>query len=265
METEIKTINVEEGYKAAVVLMTTARRIAETLKPKFETRGGVDYNPFGGFTDSLENEIMKLREELIKITADKYKNLYMPNVKPDVDFKKLMDTEAGDQDFTEDVIQSWFENATKDKAALEHQSLGHLQHVASPLIPHRDEEGEWGKPKNPETLVKGHFLRLHAYTWDSQFKSISAYTMWEPLEALDKLISAAAGDYNVIDAEPMLNLCQHSNTRDPPEFYKKAEVSHPIVKSFRFYKNDSFEIEFKTPEQAEAVARLLLSPFSEEA
>ncbi len=266
METEIKTLNIDEGYKATMDLLLTARRVADMVKPEFEKALAKEYNPFVEFQDSLESEALKLREHLINLTAAKYRTQYMPNVKPDTDFKKLMDTEAGKRGFLEDVIKCWFENAIKDKKALELQSLEHLQQEVSQLIPYGNHEGGWGKPKNPEALVKGRFLRLRAYTWDSRLKYVSAYNIWEALTALDKLISVAAGEYSTITTEPLLNLRIHTNTTEPTDFYKKITAndlqhSHPTVKSFRFYKNDSFEVEFKTPAQAEAVARLLLLPF----
>jgi len=260
METEMKTISIDEGYGDVEALLVTAQTVINRVKPEFEPEIETGYNPFESFKNNLETETSKLREHLIDMAAAKYRNQYMPNAKPDVNFKKLMDTEAGKREFSDGVIKRWFEKATANREGLALQCLRHLQQEASPLIPSGTYEGEWGKPKHPEILVKGRFLRLHAYTWDTQFKSVSAYRMWEPLEALDKLISVGTGKCGLIDAESMLNLRVYANTREPLDLYKKTEVKHPTVKSFRFYKNDSFEIEFKEAIYALAAAKLLVSP-----
>jgi len=185
----------------------------------------------------------------------------MPNAKPDADFSKLMDGEAGEQNFREGVIKAWFEKATADKKALAKESLRQLQDKADYFVPSVSDPvtGYWGKPKDAKALVRGRFLRLHAYTWDSRFESVQAWNLWEHLPALDKVINVASGLDDPATAECRLPLLhEHIRIKEPEEFYQRVEVFHPSVKSFRFYKNGRFEIEFKTEDQAARVAELLL-------
>jgi len=252
----VRNIDVDTAYRAVVTITTTGRTVSEAVKGEFEG----SYNPFESYSRHLEQEKIDLRKNLIERTVEKYKSQYMPNAKPDADFGKLMDGEAGEQDFQEGVIKAWFEKATADKKALAKESLRQLQYEAGRLLRYvHDETGHWGKPKDPKTIIKGRFLKLHAYTWDTRWKSISTYNLWGELSALDKIISVSAEIDDLVNAQTHLGaLYEHLRVREPSEFYKKIEVSHPTVKSFRFYKNGNFEIEFKVEGQATKAAELLL-------
>lgn len=251
-------MELDKAYKKVQRINKQLKELAEVLKPQFPEYG----NPFEHVTGVLSRSMAELRKSLIERAVDRCWRQYMPNAKPDVDFKKLMDEKAGEDGFRESVIERWFKRATASTESLKAQSLQHLKDVASRLVPSGYYKGVWGPPKHVKELVKGRFLRLRCYTWDSgKYGGLRTFHGTDQVTALEKLIAIATERKNPIDVEGgAVGIYHHMFwERDPAEFYKKVEVDHKAVKSFRFFKNGALQIEFKTERQAKKVAKLLIS------
>lgn len=70
------------------------KKLAEAIKPQFGERYR---NPFESLCYTFERGLAELRKDLIEDTVSKFRFKYMPNSKPDIDFKKLMDEKVGEQ------------------------------------------------------------------------------------------------------------------------------------------------------------------------
>lgn len=255
-------LELDKAYRKVQRTAEQLGNLAEVLGPQF----GEYSNPFKDVAYRLNHAMMDLRKSLIEKAAESYRCRYMPNAKPDVDFKKLMDEKAGEDRFRESVISRWFLKVASDRKNLRAQSLKELQDKASRLVPygyHMEKGREvWGKPRSVKELVKGRVLRVKVYTWDSgKYGGLRTYHHTEQVLALEKLIAVATERKNPTyvkgDTVGIHNHLWHE--RDPVEFYKKQEVSHKAVKSFRFFKNGTLTIEFKTERDARKVAKLLLA------
>lgn len=255
-------MELDKAYRKAQRVVEQIKDLAEAVKPQFR-----EYmNPFEKVARHLSHSMAELRKGLIEETVYRCQREYMPNAKPDVDFKKLMDEKAGEDGFREAIIERWFMRVAANRKNLRAQSLQALQDISSKLVPygyHMEGSREvWGKTKSAKELVKGRFLRLRCYTWDgSKYGGLRTYHAMDEAAALEKLIAVATQRKNPIDVQgDAVGISHHLwHERDPVEFYKKQEVTHRSVKSFRFFKNGTLQIEFKKERDARKVAKLLLA------
>ena len=187
---------------------------------------------------------------MIDSTIRFYHKKHLPNanIPSSNKFVELMDEAVGEDQFRASVIEDWFKEQRDEGAET---SLETIKASARGLGPYR--------VKQIDELVNGRYLTLRAHTWSYECASVDSRTNDE-LVALEKLIEIAFNDADPVNVTRTGVFTNHTRQswygRDG--FYSKQSPFNPDVKSFRFFKNSNLKIEFKTNEDAEKVARLLL-------
>lgn len=248
----------EDAYNSFKDMLEKTKEIAEEMK------AALQYSPFDHLPFIMEHELRDIRKRLIDNAVSKFRNKYMPNAKPDADFSKLMDQQAGELGFKEDVIESWFLYRFTDKQLLAKMSLENLLDLSRAFVPYdRDEKHEFGLLKDWHKLLdeKDSVLVLHAYTWsaDRYTKGVSySVNSRGEYNALEKLIEAVTSSQDIVTVRASW-LTDHlgRTQRDAAAFYGRHNVAHGAIKAFEFFKNGTLRIWFKQPDQARAIARTL--------
>jgi len=251
-------ITPEEAYNSLLSMLEKSKKIAEEMK------AALTYSPFDHLPFIIEHELRDIRKRLIDQAVAKFRNKYMPNAKPDADFSKIMDQQAGELGFKEDVIESWFLYRFTDKQLLVKMSLENLLDLSRAFVPYDyDEKHEWGLLKDWHRLLdeKDSVLVLHAHTWsaDRYTKGVSySLNSRGEYEALEKLIEAVTSSQDIVTVRASWLTDHIGKTRqDAAAFYGRHNVTHGAVRAFEFFKNKTLRIWFKQPDQARAIARTL--------
>ena len=239
-------------WEKAVSFMTRVSAAAEDLKKDLPQEEEEKYwTPFSDYQVTIAKAAKEFREKLIDRTIRFYHKRHLPNAEIPASYKfvELMDEAVGEDRFRASVIEGWFK---EQRAKGAETSLETMKASARGLRP-------W-HVKELDQLVKGRYLTLRAHTWSSSFGHTVSRTNDE-LVALEKLIEIALNDadpVNVTGTGVFTNHTRQSWYGREDGFYSKQSPFDPDVKSFRFFKNGNLKIEFKTNEDAEKVARLLL-------
>jgi len=257
--------DLDDTYNRVLELQRQAERIAEEAGPIFAAyseRAQYKFNPFRDVIRELRRAREELRISLIRFTAEQQRERLTPNLKPDVDFNKLMDQEAGEEGFREDVITTWFLFKVSDPEALKRESVERLRDLARRLIPYGRGPQGWGLVTEISAIQDGRRLRLKAYTWDAHLEMVNTWTYHDgELAALERIIDVATKGTDptrVSTTWGLSDFLAHTSVNDPSTFYLKVQVHHPAVTAFRFFKNGTLIIEFQTEEQARKAAALIL-------
>ena len=239
-------------WEKAVRFVTRVSEAAEDIKKDLPPEE--DFDPFDDYQTVIARAAKEFREKLISKAIRVYHKKYLPNaeIPSSTTFVELMDEAVGEDQFRASVIEGWFKEQMAKGAET---SLETMKASARGLRPYH--------VKELDQLVKGRYLTLRAHTWSSSFEhaSIDSRTN-EGLYALEKLIEIVLNDADPVYVEWTGVFTNHTrqNWYRRDGFYtKQSPHSYSTdVKSFRFYKNGNLKIEFKTQDDAEKVARLLL-------
>ena len=240
-------------WEKAVSFVTRVSAAAEDLKKDLPQEEEY-YSPFGDYQKAIARAAKEFREKLIYRTIRFYHKKHLPNanIPSSNKFVELMDEAVGEDQFRASVIEDWFKEQRNEGAET---SLETIKASARGLRPYF--------VKQLDELVNGRYLTLRAHTWSSgsyEHASVDSRKTRE-IVALEKLIEISLHDADPVNVTGTGVFTNHTRQswygRDG--FYSKQSPFNPDVKSFRFYKNGNLKIEFKTPEDAEKVARLLFS------
>jgi len=244
----------QEAYQQLLTLLDTVKNIEEEMK------GCFDYSPFNYLAGKIKAEIRDIRAKLISYAIEKHRKQYTPNIKPDVNFDKMMKEAYGELAFNAALIEDWFITQTQDKENLRARSLEQLISQARRFVPYSSDGQEWGPLKDWQKLASGNILTLRAYSWSAYQSinySLNAEGDFNTLEKIVDLVTLQAGDPATISGGSWISKHITDTRQDPEQFYGRHSARHPAAQAFQFFKNDKVKIWFKQPEQAEAVAKTL--------
>ena len=250
-----KFVTPTEAYQQVKSAVDLIRLTVEQTKELYGQYG----NPFS-VEFEVEHIFTLLRGKTIRSSVESFRKQYTPNLQVEQgDFLKLMDEKAGKEEFSEAILEEWFKAKAEAKDSLTQESLHDLRNKANQILPVI--WGSWERRRSEENdIVEGQTLILKAYTWDKSYGkgSVRLWKYVDSILALEKLIAVSEGQ-DPITARAEIGITNiTSEQRRPDLFYAKHEPNHSVVKSFKFYKNGKFTVEFKTREQARKVACLLL-------
>lgn len=246
----------EQAYNELLKIHARAQEIKEQVKDQFK------YSPFDYLPGKIEQELKDIRKKLVDREAARCREIYTPNLKPDVDFVKLMNEKTGDLEFEPGLIINWFESLFHAKEQLREKSLEQIIKAARSYVPYTSDGQEWGPLKDPQKILSGRILVLKCFSWGS-YNSISYHLNAEgqmgALEALIDIVTLPGRDPATVKPWAWISSHVAARRQDPERFYGKHSANHPAVQAFQFFKNDKLKIWFKRAEQAEKVARALVS------
>lgn len=258
----LEVLTTEEAYAKLLKLYAKAEAICTKMKARFQ------YSPFDYLPGKIERELKDIRKRLIEMSVARLQKQYMPNAKPNVDFMKLMDERAGEIGFREQVIEAWFQDETANKQQLTEKSFQDILTAARNLLPYmRGANGDYGACRDANEILNGDMIELMAYSWRSASSyvpgsisySLNHRGQFNALEKLIDLVTLPGRDAATVKPQPWITDHIMRTRSDPSAFYGKHTASHACVKAFQFFKNNKLKMWFKTKEQAEAVAKTLVS------
>lgn len=249
-------ITPEEAYNKLLIIQGRIEEIEKQMKDQFE------YSPFNYLAGKVQSELRDIRKKLIGREASTCRQKYTPNLKPNVDFVKLMNEKAGDPEFNPEIIEAWFKGQAQDKQQLAKKSLEQIISAVRSYVPYTSNGQPWGPTKNLKQLISGNILILRCFSW-SAYNSISYHLNGNgevnALEKLIDLVTLHGGDPATISGGHWISNHITHNRNEPKSFYGRHSSTHPAVQAFQFFKNDKLKIWFKRSEQAEAVAQALVN------
>jgi hypothetical protein len=252
----------EKAYEQLLTLHGTMKLIAKDMQPFFK------YSPFEYLPGKVLTEIQDIRAKLIENRAEHFRQLYTPNMKPQVDFQKLMKEKCGEFGFKESVIEEWFKAQAQDGQQLSSQSLEQILHATRHLVPYRTQGGEWGYERDWQQLIdklNPRVLVLRCYSWNGgHYSSGINYHLNEngelnALESLVDIVTQPGTDPATVKPQPWISSHAERARQDAEQFYGKHLVAHLPVLAFQFFKNEKLLVWFRSDREAEAVARMLTS------
>jgi len=248
------------AYEELLTLWAECRGVCDDVKGQFT------YSPFEYLPGKIKAELQDIRARLIEIRAEHFRQLYTPNLKPPVDFKKLMTEWRGELGFQEDLIEEWFKQQAQNKQQLSTQSLEQILHATRHLVPYRSQGGEWGLERDWRELIdkaNPRVLVLRCYSWsNARYTGGVNYNLnsngeLNALESLVDVVTIPDTDPATVKPQPWISAHLQRTRNNAEEFYGKHLTAHLPVLAFQFFKNEKLLVWFRTAQEAENVARML--------
>lgn len=239
----------------------SSKKIADTLAKQFkdpddDTR--FDYSGADQFHRSCVDALKELKTRAVHLYVSRVRAKHLPNLDLSAQQDKLptlMDA-FDDTHFDAYIIASALLALVAQRAGL---SLSELEKNARELLPYVSYNNKHGPACQPEQILDGKRLKLRAYLhhFINEY-SISSETL-EQVEALDQLSTVV-----LTNADPATVKCK---VAERLHYGRGADISRKIsvgdgisgLVAIRFFKNGNFIAEYASPEEAEKVAKALVS------
>jgi len=247
--------------KIASVLNTIeqAEKEFEKLNPK--TEGGFYYSPFGVCYD-FERNVGEIRRRLTNYVVNRIHKSLCPNLElDDGKIAEFVEQNGFDAQAIEDFIRSEFLPTADNETVIQ------LLTQAKNLLPWVSDGSEWGdrhRANKVADILSGKKIRLHAYLTSSySFNRDKVQTYGgsaSELRALEKIIEIKLEKVAPQKAgSSIFDNLFYVYGDNAQGFFRLHRISGEVIKKIRPFKNDNFDIGFKTEEQAQTIAKLLTS------
>jgi len=217
-----------------------------------------------GFSDSFFRDCVTALEELRTRVVHRYVAMVQKKHLPNLDlssyedkFPKLMDAFSHTH-FDAYMMAAKLKELTEKRSTL---SLSELQKDAKELLPYVTDLMGWsyghGPANKPEQILDGKRLRLRAYfSLIGEYSSVD-YKIVNQIEALDQFSTVVLTNADPATVRSSVSTIVYSR-RGPRQIFQKILIGGSVT-AIRFYKNGTFIAEYASPEDAEKVAKALVS------
>jgi hypothetical protein len=249
---------VESANKSFAKLIE-ARTALKEASDMFVAMNGESGNPFSHAAWEFDRAINTVRKSLILQVGCRIQETIAPNIPWDRIEAPLTETinrQKGSEGFDAGIIKTFFETCVAPKAAVE--SFNVLRSQAHALVPYRS-----GKPPLQQDIVKGRVLELSVYLeGDFNDNKTLPYRYWDNMEAFETLavIISQKKDPSSTRSKAILELMKAKGSEKKLTGVKYELPSNPVFHSIKVFKNGRIDVEFNRPQDAMAVAQVLIQP-----
>jgi hypothetical protein len=242
----------------------SSKKIADTLVRQFkdpddDTR--FDYSGVDQFHGSCVDALKELKTRAVHLYVSRVRAKHLPNLDLSAQQDKLptlMDA-FDDTHFDAYIIASALLALVAQRAGL---SLSELKEKARELLPYVNYNNKHGPACQPDQILDGKRLKLRAYLdhFIDEY-SVPSNTL-ERVEALDQFSTVVLT--NADPATVKCKIAERLHYRRGADICRKISVGDGTsgLVAIRFFKNGNFIAEYASPEEAEKVAKALVTPLS---
>jgi hypothetical protein len=239
----------------------SSKKIADTLAKQFkdpDDESRLDYSGAEQFHDKCVDALKELKTRAVHLYVSRVRAKHLPNLDLSAQqdkFPTLMDA-FDDTHFDAYIIASAMLTLVAQRAIL---SLSELEENARKLLPYVSFNNERGPACQPDQILDGKRLKLHAYLDHFIDEYSIPYETLERVEALDQFSTVVLT--NADPATVKCKIAERLHYRRGADICRKISVGDGTsgLVAIRFFKNGNFIAEYASPEEAEKVAKALVA------
>jgi hypothetical protein len=240
----------------------SSKKTADTLAKQFKDPNDNDRFDYSGadqFHRSCVDALKELKTRAVHLYVSRVRAKHLPNLDlsdQEDALPTLMDAFDATH-FDAYIIVSALVTLIAQRAVL---SLSELKKNARDLLPYVNYNNEHGPACQPEQILDGKRLKLRAYfNLIGEYSSIDSKILAQ-VEALDQLSTVV-----LTNADPATVKCEVAERlhyRRGADIFRKISVGDGAsgLVAIRFFKNGNFIAEYASSEEAEKVAKALVTP-----
>jgi len=242
----------------------SSKKLAEALAKQFrDDRDKFDYSGADQFHRSCVEALQELKTRVVHLYVSRVRAKHLPNLElssHEEKILKLMDA-FDDTHFDAYIIAAKLRELMGQRTAL---SLSELREDARELLPYVTDTRGWsyghGPANEPKQILDGKRLKLRAYfSLIGEYSSVD-YKIVHQVQALDKLSTVILTQADPATVRSYVSESLASR-RGSSQIFRKIVIDNGDIGllAIRFYKNGTFVAEYASPEDAEKVAKALVS------